>query len=202
MKAFYNDSVLHGHVVRLKQSLVTIPMCRLTTHNLRRYTANSLDYVSKRRDEPSDESGYFGIGKQRSLDANFLVANIKEAGRLFIKHLDAVRGFTPLIPVGCFAMNGENRPLVADKPVEFEDGPLEVQDFGKITHHLRGVFEIFVKLTKKYRKMWTCNQLDLETLGSRPILSKNLPGHRCFAFAEEEIGNYYIINLGPLHTQG
>ena len=91
--------------------------------------------------------------------------------------------------------NGENRPLVADKPVEFEDGPVEVQDFRKITHHFREIYEIFLKLTKKHRKMWTCNQLDLETLGSRPILSKNLPGHWCFAFAEEEIGNDHSFNL-------
>ena len=49
--------------------------------------------------------------------------------------------------------NGENRPLVADKPVEFEDGPVEVQDFRKITHHFREIYEIFLKLTKKHRKM-------------------------------------------------
>jgi hypothetical protein len=61
-------------------------MYRLTTHNLRRYTANSLDYVSKRR-EPSDESGYFGSGKQTTLDADFLVADIKEAGRLFVHQI-------------------------------------------------------------------------------------------------------------------
>lgn len=45
-------------------------MYSLTTHNLRRYTANPLDYVSKSR-EPSDESGYFGSGKQSTLDAIF-----------------------------------------------------------------------------------------------------------------------------------
>ena len=25
--------------------------------------------------------------------------------------------------------------------------------------------------------MWTCNRLDLETLGSQPVLPKNLPNH-------------------------
>jgi hypothetical protein len=31
-------------------------------------------------------------------------------------------------------MNGENRPLVADEPVEYEKQPVEVQDFRKLTH--------------------------------------------------------------------
>ena len=31
-------------------------------------------------------------------------------------------------------MNGENRPLVTDEPVEFEKWPVEVKDLMKITH--------------------------------------------------------------------
>jgi hypothetical protein len=67
------------------------------------------------------------------------------------------------------AMNGENRPLVADGPVEFEKQPVEVQGFRKITHHLRGLQRIYVKLIQKNRSMSTCNEFNLETLGSRPI---------------------------------
>ena len=36
-------------------------------------------------------------------------------------------------------MNRENWPLVVDEPVE-------VQDFRKITHHIRGIYGIYLKL--------------------------------------------------------
>ena len=39
-------------------------------------------------------------------------------------------------------MNGENRPLVTGEPVEFEKSQVEVQDFRKITHHFRGMWNI------------------------------------------------------------
>ena len=39
-------------------------------------------------------------------------------------------------------MNGENRLLVTDEPVEFEKYPIEVQDFNKIPNHLRGIYII------------------------------------------------------------
>ena len=50
--------------------------------------------------------------------------------------------------------------------------------------------------------MWTCNRLDLQTLGSRPvILSKNLPDH-CHGVRQ----GFWLIallfcGLGPLHTR-
>jgi hypothetical protein len=39
-------------------------------------------------------------------------------------------------------MIGENRPLVIDKPVEFEKKPVEVQDCRRITDHFRGIYGI------------------------------------------------------------
>jgi hypothetical protein len=33
-------------------------------------------------------------------------------------------------------MNGENRPLVTDEPVEFEKEPVHVQEFRKITDNI------------------------------------------------------------------
>ena len=50
-------------------------------------------------------------------------------------------------------MNGENRLLLIDEPVE-------VQDCRKITD----LFRVHLKLIKKTRKITTCNQLDLKTL--------------------------------------
>jgi hypothetical protein len=46
-------------------------------------------------------------------------------------------------------MNGENQPLVADGPAEFEKQPVEVQGFRKITHHLRGIQGMYLKLIQK-----------------------------------------------------
>ena len=74
------------------------------------------------------------------------------------------------------SMNGENPQLVSYEPVEFEK-PVVVQDFTKFTEQFRGVYRWYLKLIKKNRKMSTCNRLDLGTLGCRPVMPKNLPGH-------------------------
>ena len=42
----------------------------------------------------------------------------------------------------------------------------EVQDFTTITHQLRGIYGIYLKLIKENAKITTCNWLDLDTLGS------------------------------------
>jgi hypothetical protein len=60
-------------------------------------------------------------------------------------------------------MNGENQPLVTDKPVEFEKLP--VKDFKKITNRFRRIYEIYLKSIKDNRNITTCNRLDLETRG-------------------------------------
>ena len=74
----------------------------------------------------------------------------------------------------------ENRQLVTDEPVEFEKQPVEVQDCMKITRHFRGIYRIYhPNLIKDNRRMSTCNQLDLQTLGSPMIMPKNLP-NQCF----------------------
>ena len=46
-------------------------------------------------------------------------------------------------------MNGRTRPLITDEPVEFEKEPVEVEDFGKITHQFRGIYRIYIKLGKR-----------------------------------------------------
>ena len=46
-------------------------------------------------------------------------------------------------------MNGENQPVVADEPVEFDKWPIGVQDFGKITRRFRGIYRIYHKFPKK-----------------------------------------------------
>ena len=54
---------------------------------------------------------------------------------------------------------------------------IEVQDCRKITDHFRGIYRIYPNLIKENRRMPTCNRLDLQTLGSPPIVPKNLPDH-------------------------
>ena len=73
-------------------------------------------------------------------------------------------------------MIGENR--VTDELIEFEKLTVEVQDCKKITNHFRRNDRIYPNLIKKNRRMSTCNRLDLQTLGSQPIMPKNLPDHR------------------------
>ena len=68
-------------------------------------------------------------------------------------------------------MNGENRQLLTD-------GPVEVQDFMRITDHFRGIYRINPNLITENRRMSTCNRLKSQTLGSQPVMiSKIVPNH-------------------------
>jgi hypothetical protein len=87
-----------------------------------------------------------------------------------------------VVPFGRYTMTlagviGENRQLVTDEPVEFEKLSVEVQGCRKSTDHLRGIYRTYPNLIKENWRMSTCNQLDLPTLGSQPIMPKNLPDH-------------------------
>ena len=71
----------------------------------------------------------------------------------------------------------ENQQLVIDKPVEFEKWLFEVQECRKITDHFGGIYGFYLNLIKLNQMMSTCNYLDLQGLGSQPIMPKNLPDH-------------------------
>ena len=45
--------------------------------------------------------------------------------------------------------------------------------------------------------MSTCNRLDLPTLGSQPVMSKNLPAHWLGATFKIEVFNALQIRFGP-----
>ena len=51
------------------------------------------------------------------------------------------------------AMEGENRPLVTNEPIEFGKQPVEVQDFGKATNHFRKY------TSNSYRKTERCQHV-------------------------------------------
>ena len=48
---------------------------------------------------------------------------------------------------------------------------------GKLPVTLRGIYRIYPNLIKENRRMSTHNRLDLGTLGSQPVMPKNLPDH-------------------------
>ena len=76
------------------------------------------------------------------------------------------------IPLGLpSTRNGENQPPVTNEPVE-------VQNSRKTTHHFKGIYVIYFKLTKENQKITTCTWLDLET-----PCPKNLPGHWPWAYS-------------------
>ena len=79
-------------------------------------------------------------------------------------------------------MVGENQQLVTDEPVESEKQPFETQDCRKITNYFRGICEIHPNLMKEIRRMSTCNRWDLQTLGSQPVMPKNLPNQSSGSF--------------------
>ena len=75
-------------------------------------------------------------------------------------------------------MIAENQQLVTNEPVEFEKKPVEVQDCRLCTDHFRGIYKIYPNLKKDNHRLSTLNWLDLQTLGSQPImLPENLPDH-------------------------
>ena len=69
--------------------------------------------------------------------------------------LSRARGLTASRPLQFWSMNLENRPLVTDEPVEveFEKQPVGVEDFERLTDHLRGICGIFYHLSKNTWKM-------------------------------------------------
>ena len=67
-------------------------------------------------------------------------------------------------------MIGENRQQVAAEPVE-------IQVCRKTTDRFRGIYRIYPNSVKENRRMSTCNRLNLQTLGSQPVMPKNLPDH-------------------------
>jgi hypothetical protein len=85
-------------------------------------------------------------------------------------------------------MIGENRQLVRNELVEFDKEPVEIQDCMKIIDHFRGIYGIYPNLIKENRRMSTCNWFELQTLGSQPIMPKNLLDH-CTHLRE---GNFYV----------
>ena len=84
----------------------------------------------------------------------------------------------------------ENRHLVTNEPVE-------VEDYMKIIDHFRGIYRMYPNLMKENQRMSTCNQLDLQTLGSQLVMPKNLLGH-CSRHHQGHfnIGHGLTLNLG------
>ena len=73
--------------------------------------------------------------------------------------------------------------------LSFEKLPVEVQDCCRqITDHFRGIYKIYLNLMKQNWRMSTCNRLNLQTLGSQPVvMPKNLP-----ITESEALGNRHI----------
>ena len=92
---------------------------------------------------------------------------------ILIKFVACLYGITEKTPTN---ERGEPTARYRRSGGEFEKYLVEVQDFRKITDHFNGSWRIHLELIKKNRKMSTCNRLDFEALGSRPIMPKNLPG--------------------------
>lgn len=86
-------------------------------------------------------------------------------------------------------MNKENRSLLVatNEPAGFEEYPVQIQDFRKISNQFRVIYRIFFDLIKWFIKTSTCNRLISETLGSRPIMFQNLPGHWSVALDRENL---------------
>ena len=62
----------------------------------------------------------------------------------------------------------------------------------KITDHFREIHKIYPNLIKENLRMSTCNRLDLQTPGSRPVMPTNLPGH-CTARLVKERGGGGVV---------
>ena len=63
---------------------------------------------------------------------------------------------------------------------------------GKLPIISEGIYRIYPNIIKENRRMPTCNQLDLQTLGSQPVMRKNLPDHRYEARHGKELNEDFI----------
>ena len=71
-------------------------------------------------------------------------------------HSRSLRNFlkVPEVPArvlkieNCAAMIRENWQLIASEPVEFEEEPVEGQDYRKIPNHFRGIYRMYPNLLK------------------------------------------------------
>ena len=52
-----------------------------------------------------------------------------------------------------------------------------IKDFKKSSSRFKKIYRIYPNSIQENQRMSTCNRLDLQTLGSRPIVPKNLPDH-------------------------
>ena len=98
-------------------------------------------------------------------------------GRGSIKHVNLWPRITCWRVTTQKSMIGENWQLVTYEPVEIEKLPVEVHECRKIIDGFGGIYMIYPNLIKENRRMSTCTQLDLQTLGSQPVMPKNLPDH-------------------------
>ena len=64
--------------------------------------------------------------------------------------------------MSCIYISYEN---IIEEPVEFENYPVEVQDFRTITHHFSGFRRTYL-INEENQKIATCNWLDLDILES------------------------------------
>ena len=76
----------------------------------------------------------------------------------------------------CSSNEGENRLLVTYEPVELRNNRLKLKTIKRTTDHFRRIYIIFCDPIKKNPKDVNINRLDSATLGSHPIMPKNLPG--------------------------
>jgi hypothetical protein len=75
-------------------------------------------------------------------------------------------------------MIGENRQFVTDEPVSLRNNRVKIETGGKSPIVLKEFIEEYTPLTiKENRRMTTCNQLDLQTLGSQLTMPEHLPHH-------------------------
>ena len=61
--------------------------------------------------------------------------------------------------------------------LSFRSNQLKFKTAKEMTDHFRDIYRIYPNLMKEIQRMSTCNRLDLQTLGSQPIMPKNLRDH-------------------------
>ena len=99
----------------------------------------------------------------------------KKTGKRWVEYRDPIDLMGH--PSDMQTMIREDWQLVTNELVEFDKEPIEVQNCKKFINHFRGFYRIYPNLIKENQSMSTCKWLDLQTLGSQPVMPKNLPNH-------------------------
>ena len=117
---------------------------------------------------------YYGAAhEQSSSNANTRCSRLQEIERSIVEEsVEYSIGFIRKIPEDIIHSNDRGEPAASYKWTGWvlKNDLLKFKTAGESPIHSEGIHRIYPNLMKENQRMWTCNRLDLQTLGSQPVM--------------------------------